>query len=437
MPDIAPNRKDALVTTDARVTFAELRERVREEAAKAPAPGALPLRLEAARTPDFVVRFLTALESGTPVAVFAPEWTAAERAKREALLDRFGADLAPGTAVILFTSGSSGEPKAVQLSRAGIEVNTRAVVERLRFADAEEQTLFLPLSYSYGLLGQLLPALAAGVTTHLLPDFLAVRPRFEDPASPPKGMWSGVASHWSALARMIGGAGPFPLVTHAISAGARLDPSTKRTLRALFPNALLSNNYGQTEASPRILSMASDDPKFFEEATGYAVPGISVRLSAEGELEACGPQIMRGYLGDPSGTAERLRGGWLHTGDLARIEDSGLVTILGRMDDLVKVAGERISPLEVEAAVLARAWTPEACVVPVEDALYGTRLVLFLGGDPASLPKDGEILRALRESLSPAKVPSRIVRMAELPRNANGKFDRRKLRETAAEGKKT
>lgn len=436
MPDIAFNRKDALVSSEGRLGFSELRDRViaAKDSLLASRPSSVHI-LEEKKSFEFVIEFLAALEAKVPVAVFSSEWTASEREQKRSILATHSNAIDPATAVILFTSGSSGSSRAVQLSLAGIEANTLAVIEALRFKKTEAQFLFLPLSYSYGLLGQLLPALAVGVTTHLLGSFIEARPYFltNKSESAAHGMWSGVASQWSALLKMVDSCGPFSEVTHVISAGSRLDPVLKKKLREVFPAAILSNNYGLTEASPRILSMTSEDPLFFQDLTGYPVRGIETRIDEGGILEVKGPQIMLGYLGDELATSKSLQGGWLKTGDLAEKGAGGLVTIQGRNDDLVKISGERVSPNEIESIVLKLGWTTEVSVVPTEDPLYGTRLALFLGGRlrPDVVDKnDIELLKLLREVLSAAKVPTRIVRLGTLPRSINGKTDRQALRES-------
>ncbi len=425
MPDFIAKKKPAIILAEESVGFDELHARVADAVAGLKADRTRLLPLMAEKSIDFAVRFLASLEAGQPIAIFSSEWSAEERVAREKLITGSCPD--PKTAIVLFTSGTGGIPKAVQLTAEGIKANSQAVIQSLRFRETDSQHLFLPLSYSFGLLGQLLPAIQIGMTTTLYSDFLAIKPAFDSGSI--GGVVSGVPSHLGTLIRMFGSVGPFENVTHVVSAGARLEPELKRKLQALFPKAILFNNYGQTEASPRILSMASDDPKFFDDVTGYPVEGIVAKMGREDELIVTGPQIMSGYLGDSMGTALRVRDGWLHTGDRASMDETGLVTILGRMDDLVKIGGERVSPLELERVAENAGWASQVCALPVEDPLYGTRFVLFLGAVSPAAPADSVLFEVLRKTLSAAKVPGKIIRMDELPRNSNGKFDRTKLRE--------
>jgi long-chain acyl-CoA synthetase len=425
MPDFTAKKKAAIVLAEGSIQFDELHARVGESVAGLKVDRTRLVPLMAEKSIDFAVRFLASLESGQPIAIFSSDWSAEERVARENLLSGSRPD--PKTALVLFTSGTGGTPKAVQLSAEGIAANTRAVIESIRLRESDSQHLFLPLSYSFGLLGHFLPAIQTGMTTTLYSDFLSIKPAFDTRSI--SGILSGVPSHLGTLVRMFASAEPFENVTKVVSAGSRLEPELKKKLRALFPNATLFNNYGQTEASPRILSMASDDPKFFGDVTGYPVKGITAKLIDGDELAVSGPQIMMGYLGDPEGTTLRVRDGWLHTGDRASVDEKGLVTILGRKDELVKIGGERVSPLELERVVENTGWASQVCALPVDDPLYGTRFVLFLGGVLPQTPADSALFEVLRKILSAAKVPGKIIRMDELPRNANGKFDRTKLRE--------
>jgi long-chain acyl-CoA synthetase len=399
--------------------------------------------LRAHRSREFIASFLALYEAGVPQAVFAPEWTSAEvEVRRQGLGCCFELDEAlslqwrsasdtprhhPETALVLFTSGSTGAPRAVQLSRRNLEANMAAVLASLDFASAPRQTLFLPLSYSFGLLGQLLPALAVGIRTDLLGNLVELKALIEEGTL--EGMISGVPSHYEALLRLLG-AGPLRTqgVTHVVSAGAALSLPLRQRLMQAFPASRGYTNYGQTELSPRVLCLCSDHPAFLSNATGFPVGSLRVKLTAEGELCVSGDQVMLGYLGAPEATREKLEDGWLRTGDMAELAPDGLVTLLGRNDDLLKVGGERLSPFEIEAALRELPGMEDAAVCGRADPLYGTTLLAFLQLRPgASCSSQRELRKALRDRLSPHKIPADYYRVEQLPRTSNGKLQRARL----------
>lgn len=378
-----------------------------------PERGAL---LEASMDPAFLAKLLAHFESGVPAALVSPDLSPAERDARKRILEQ---EFHPDTALIVFTSGSTGAPKAVQLSRANLEANTEAVIESLEFARAPRQGLFLSLSYSYGLFGQLLPALHLGIPTKLIPKFADVRAAFLSGEG--AGMWSGVPSHWEALLRVTT---PEQCdgVTHVISAGAALPLELRKRLRAHFRNATIYNNYGLTEASPRVLCLRSTHPRFFEEGTvGYPVKHLEVKEGEGGELLVRGKQVMLGYLG---GSGDKIRDGWLHSGDVVQVEVDGMVRIVGRMDDLFNIGGERASPLEIDAALLKVPGVKDAAVLVEQHELYGARLTAFLVGSP---PGKKAIVEELRKHLSGHKIPLEYLAVDSLPRTPNGKLKRSEL----------
>jgi long-chain acyl-CoA synthetase len=380
-------------------------------------------------TPDFVASLLAHLKKDLPVALVAPELSEGELAQRRQILKN---KPHPDCRLIVFTSGSTGNPKAVQLSSANLEANIQAVSESLSFANAPQQNLFLSLSYSYGLFGQLFPALRLGVPTKFLTKFADARTEFSEGRG--AGMWSGVPSHWEALLRVttpeqcVG-------VTHVISAGAALPLSLRERLRAHFTNATIYNNYGLTEASPRVLSFSSKHPRFFEgDTVGYPVKGIEIREGDAGELLVRGPQVMLGYLGDPIETAKKIQDGWMKSGDVVGIDPEGLVHIMGRLDDLFNIGGERVSPLEIDAALSRLPGVKEGAVLVEKHPIYGSQLVAFLVGE--NLPAKKAILEELRKNLSGHKIPLEYLSVAALPRTPNGKLRRPDLAAMKPEAKK-
>ncbi|WP_133128315.1 class I adenylate-forming enzyme family protein [Legionella nagasakiensis] len=439
LPNPIPERI-ALICQGHEISFANLDHDVDAMAKKFKKLPQGIIALTAENKSTFVIQLLAAFLNNQPVAVFANHWSQKEINDKFDLLghalrvDEQGNIISMNrhsiprchekTALILFTSGSTGQSKAVQLSQENIKTNCRAVIDSLNFSATDNQWLFLPLSYSFGLLGQLLPGLMAGITTHLTEGFAEINAMFVSKLIP--RMWSGVPSHWSVIMKM---AEHFPSVacqlTHVISAGAKLSRDLRVRLIEMFPNAVIYNNYGLTEASPRVLTLSSQDPLFLSEYVGYPVGDWRLKLSKEQELFIYGKQVMLGYLGERN--SAKIQDGWLATGDLAEITPIGLVSIKGRCDYLVNIGGEKISLDEIERIINQCSLFAEVVVIPVEDVLYGTRLMVFLekSGGEASCSKE-QLLQTIQQRFG-RYVPLQLHVMASLPRNKNGKLDRAAL----------
>lgn len=372
---------------------------------------------------------LACLKLGLPIALLDAGITESEKSSKLELLPscylwdekRYhknpkNLQLHPETQMILFTSGSSGGAKAVQLSKKNIDANIKAVQVALNFNSIDEQHVFLPLSYSFGLLGQILPALALNKKSFLYQDFTAFFRAYTSGVI--KGMISGVPSHHEALLKMT--RAPNPNITHIVSAGAKLSTDLRKRLMDAFPNAEIFNNYGQTEASPRMLCYSSKDPQFLEDYVGRPVGDWELSISFDGALEAKGSQVMLGYI-DQSKDAQALKQGWLQTGDRAEITESGLVKILGRMDDLIKVAGERLSIGDLEVTYKRLLSHDDLAVITQEDALKGSMIILVIAGTVLS---DKEIRAVLEKNCSRQRLPSKIIFQNEIPKLGNGKVDK-------------
>ncbi len=399
------------------------------------------LILDATPSIEFIVQLLAALKNRLPVALFAHQWSEEEKNIRIAILgdamtintqgelvERYEHHTLkhhPQLALVIFTSGTTGQVKAVQLSEKNIEANCLAVIKALGFSKVQDQLLFLPLSYSFGLLGQLLPGLMTGLTTHLIPQFTLIKTLLETEQVPQ--MWSGVPSHWVAINKM---AALYPnsaaKIKAVISAGAPLSTSLRAELRRTFPNAILYNNYGLTEASPRVLAYSSDEPLFMEQYAGYPVGDWQITLSEDQELLIQGSQMMLGYLNE--GEHSKIRDGWLCTGDIAEILPTGLVAIKGRRDNLVNIGGEKVNLTEIEQKLCLIDEIKEILLLPLEDKIYGIRLLACLEksmlGGPAT---EHQLMEKIQRHLLPRKLPVSVRFLEKIPRNQHGKPDRNAL----------
>jgi long-chain acyl-CoA synthetase len=347
----------------------------------------------------------------------------------------------PDGALLLSTSGSSAEPKLVLLSAAGVAANIQAILDYLPVTSAPRTAVVVPLSYSYGLVGQVLTALEAGATLLLLGDLpFAAEQVGRMRALGAEGL-STVPSSLRMLARAaLDDGGALPLA-YVASAGAPLDAGTVALVREGFPGARLFNQYGLTEASPRVTALSDAEPAFARGSVGRALRGLEIfaidpegaplAADAEGELAVKGPNVMLGYLDDPGASAlALLPGGALRTGDRGRVDAEGYVYVTGRDDGVVKVSGERVSVEEVSAALREAAGVEDAAVVAIGHAELGARLVGFVVGTEAALTAARDLAR---RTLVPAKRPARLLRIDALPRTANGKIAVGELRRLAEE----
>ena len=334
-------------------------------------------------------------------------------------------------ALVLFTSGSSAEPKGVLLSREGLEANVRAIVDYLPIAKAPRTAVVVPLSYSYGLVGQVLTTLHVGGTLVLLGDLPYPALQVEAMRRLGAQGLSAVPASLRLLARaaIASPATQRPVFAYVASAGAPLDATTVDLVRQAFPGARLWNQYGLTEASPRVTALEDSDEAFDRGSVGRALPGIEVwtcsddgqRLAPglEGELVVRGPSVMLGYLDDASGTQRVLSAdGSLRTGDAGTVDAEGFVFVTGRLDGVVKCAGERVSVEEIAAALRTVAGVRDACVVAVPHPELGASLHAYVEAGANLVPA----LRAfVREHFTPAKRPVKFVTLDALPRTASGK----------------
>jgi acyl-coenzyme A synthetase/AMP-(fatty) acid ligase len=295
----------------------------------------------------------------------------------------------------------------------------------------------LPLHYSYGLVSQVLCQLWVGGRAVIFPSMrnpIKVAKRIEA-----LGLttFCGVPSTYQALAA-IHAMSPLEMrsVRVICSAGAALDSARLGVMREMFPEARVFNNYGMTEAVPRISFVRDDDPRFVEATCGRPMRGVEVRVidPASGQalpdgdvgmLVVRGPNITAGYLHDPELTSAAFTAdGFLISGDLACLRD-GYIYIKGREDDVFNVGGEKVSPLEVEQALAHHPAVEQVVVRGVPDPLRGAVPVAFLRLRHPVTRKD--LVAAAREHVSPVRVPTRFLEVSGFPMTANGKVQRRLL----------
>ncbi len=343
-------------------------------------------------------------------------------------------------AAILYTSGSTGKPKGVMLSHANLWLGAVSVAHYLDIESEDRVLALLPLSFDYGQ-NQLLSTWRAGGRVIPL-DYLTARDVVKAVERYDATTLAGVPPLWVQLLEAAWGdtAGKLRRLTNS---GGALTRSMVRGLRERFPNADLYPMYGLTEA----FRSTWLDPTLVDahpESMGRAIPfaeilvvrhdGSRAAPGEAGELVHAGPLVAQGYWRDPERTAQRFRpapdyatsGGMaVWSGDTVIEDAEGLLRFVGRDDEMIKSAGNRISPTEIEEAVLSGGETAEAAAFGVKDERLGQAIVVVARGDGT---REDALRGRLRRELPSFMQPARYEWREELPRNANGKLDRAALK---------
>lgn len=353
-------------------------------------------------------------------------------------------DDAQALAAIFFTAGSTGSPKGVMLSHENLFANARAIQNYLRITEADRPLCVLPLQHAFG---------NSVLHSHLLAGASLVidgQPAF------PESIIAALARHACTslsgvpdllrrlLERSSLGRTSLPSLRYMAVAGGALPYELSLEVARRIAPAEFFVMYGQTEATARL---AFVPPERLAEvpagAIGQAIPGVTLQVVDEqgvpvpdgtvGELRARGPNVMLGYWRDAEATRERLRDGWLMTGDLAAIE-AGIVVLKGRRNSLVKIAGFRVHPADLEEFAMRRLPVAEAVAVAFETAAGEMRLALYLrtGGSGSELPRS-QVAACCRAELPAHLVPDIIQVVDALPLNDALKIDRLQLTRLAAE----
>jgi acyl-CoA ligase (AMP-forming) (exosortase A-associated) len=353
---------------------------------------------------------------------------------------------------ILYTSGSTGQPKGVVLSHRNVVAGAKSVASYLENSAADTLLAALPLSFDAGF-SQLTTAFHAGarvvLLNYLLPkDVLnaLVRERVTGLTAVPPLYIQLTQLEWPAA---IG-----EHLRYFANTGGRMPAETLRALRTRVPQAKPYLMYGLTEAF-RSTYLPPEEVDRRPDSIGKAIPNAEILVLRDdgsecapdepGELVHRGALVALGYWNDPERTAERYRplprreAGLVmpetavFSGDLVRRDADGFLYFIGRRDDMIKTSGYRVSPTEVEEVVYATRLVGEAAAVGVEHPAIGAAIVLVVTPGGAGEVDRDALLVACRDKLPAYMVPARIeVRDGTLPRNANGKIDRRLLRDELA-----
>ncbi|MFJ2092812.1 long-chain fatty acid--CoA ligase [Streptomyces sp. NPDC087901] len=351
------------------------------------------------------------------------------------------------TAVILYTSGTTGRPKGAELSHSNLMLNVTTCHKLFGEIEHDVHLVALPLFHSFGQVVQMNSGLASQATLVLLPRFdassalaLMVRHAVTFFAGVPTMYWSLLEAErpevdLSRIARTLRMAG---------SGGSALPVEIHRRFGERF-GVTVMEGYGLSETSP-VATFAPRGEQVRPGSIGRPVWGVEVDLvdkdwapvrdaSAIGEIAVRGHNVMKGYYNRPEATAEVMRNGWFRTGDLARRDSDGWFYIVDRAKDMILRGGFNVYPREIEEVLLTHPSVSTAAVIGVPHDRHGEEVKACVVRTPGAILTEEELIAWCREEMAGYKYPRIVEFLDALPTNATGKILKRELRD--ADGART
>ena len=344
-------------------------------------------------------------------------------------------------AALVFTSGSTGQPRGVMVSHANIIANTDSIVSYLSLTERDRIMAVLPFHYCYG---------ASLLHTHLrVGGEVVVDNRFMYPETVLQRMidtrctgFAGVPSHFQILLRNSSlRKKQFPDLRYVQQAGGNLAPTFIRELKEALPNTQVFIMYGQTEATARLSYLPPESLEAKLGSIGKGIPGVTLRVLNDegrevrpgevGEIVAEGANVTLGYWRAPQESEEMFRNGALYTGDLAKVDEDGFIYIVDRAKDFLKCRGEKVSCRQIEEVLLEFDELVEAAVIGIPDDVLGEAVKAFVV--PRARETNGlkeRVASFCKNRMPPHHLPKQIFVLPSLPKSSSGKVVKTTLKGT-------
>lgn len=349
-----------------------------------------------------------------------------------------GFEVPDDVAQIIYTSGSTGRPKGVVLTHKNLVANTRSILEYLQLTTDDSVMAILPFVYAYGN-SVMLTHLFAGGTIVIENNILYPHVVLDGMIKTGVTGFSGVSTTYALLLNHSNlKSYAFPSLRYLTHAGGPMPSELLSRIRTAFPDRRMFLMYGQTEASARLTFLPPELLDVKKDSAGRAIPGVVLKIVREGgevarpgevgEIWASGDNIMQGYWRDTELTSAVLQDGWLHTGDLGRLDEEGYLTIVGRNNEMIKAGSYRISPTEIEEVLLQHHQVHEAGVVGIDDPILGQKICAVIALKEAGTLSDQDLMAYCAQRLVQYKRPKVVVIVSALPKSPSGKILREHLR---------
>ncbi|RYY74364.1 MAG: long chain acyl-CoA synthetase [Gammaproteobacteria bacterium] len=346
-------------------------------------------------------------------------------------------------AALIYTSGSTGDPKGVIMTHANMVFTTDSLIEYLRLDANEKIICFLPLAFDYGLY-QILMSVRLGACLIVSKSFAFPSLVFEEIQTNAASVFPGVPTVFSTLIGLHQKSPLcFPSIKRVTNTAAALPPEYVPLLKQIFPNALIYKMYGLTECK-RVSFLKPEEAELYPNSVGKAIPGTEVFLLDEklqpvppntlGTLYVRGAHVMQGYWNKPEETKKMLIDNIfpneqiLCAQDQFVIDEKGYLYFHGRVDDIIKSRGEKVSPVEVENVLYRMPGIREAAVIGVPDLLEGETIKAFVAIDTSTGIDSKKIRQHCMANLEGFMVPRDIVILESLPKTDSNKISKKELR---------
>ena len=359
-----------------------------------------------------------------------------------------GEDLAPADlAAIFYTSGTTGFPKGAMTSHGNFLTNSENAFRCLATDRSEGPSIStlvsVPLFHVTGCNSQLVPMLELGGRIEILSGPLDLDGFFQAVGSNGVNQLVSVPAIYHAVLNHP----RFPdldvsRVRWVSYGGAPISESLVGRIKDAFPNARVGNGFGLTETSSLTSFLPHEEAEEHADSVGFAMPVVDLALddvdadTGAGELLVRGPNVVQGYWAKPEANAQTFTDGWLHTGDVARVDADGLLYIVDRKKDMINRGGENVYSIEVENALAGAPGVGEAAVIAVPDDMMGEKVGAVIVPAAGAEVNVEAVIAHTRARLADFKVPQYVaLRSQPLPRNPGGKVLKGQLREQTSWGK--
>lgn len=339
-------------------------------------------------------------------------------------------------AQIIFTSGTTGNPKGVSLSHGNLMSNVKDVVSYLKLSDEDSILNILPFHYCYG--NSILHThFCVGGKVILAGSMAYPQETVDRIRKLNVSGFSGVPSTFSLLLSRTDWSENPPKLRYLTQAGGPMgNQLTEKLILTSHNKTQLYVMYGQTEATARISWLPPSSLTSKRGSVGIPLPQVQLEIRDKqnnlvnnfqiGEVYIKGPSIMQGYWKNPRASKKVLIDGWLKTGDLGYLDDEGYLFLQGRNSDMLKVGAHRINPLELEEIINKLNFVKESVVIGIVDEILGHKLCAYIVGDESKVNLFA-IKKHCNQYLPPHKIPREIIWLNYLPKTASGKIKRHQL----------